>query len=259
MQLICNVILFSIFHLLGWGAWLREIISSLVHASHYWKYNGTFSPSFGVIEDNDAEEVSDNGIRSPDWELPALFCVPEWIFTPEVTISSVCALKSHPSEVMGSCQRAVARLTWFAALASRDGITPQIRRVPLGLPVVALHVFIHTSPFTSLSGAVYKHIKGDGTFLLLESCFRSKVLWQSFIRFHLCLSTSHLAAWFSCLCCWLATGTCCAPSPMLPSMGFVGGLTSSYSFHLLQPCLMRWILSPITLVFFCCRIYLSWT
>lgn len=33
--------------------------------------------SFCVIEDNDAEEVSDNGIRSPDWELPALFCVPE--------------------------------------------------------------------------------------------------------------------------------------------------------------------------------------
>lgn len=127
MQLIHNVILFSIFHLLGWGAWLREIISSFVHASHYCKYDDTFSPSFGVIEDNDAEEVSDNGIRSPDWELPALFCVPEWIFTPEVTISSICALKSHPSVVMGSCQRAVARLTWFTALASRDGITPEVQ------------------------------------------------------------------------------------------------------------------------------------
>lgn len=118
MQLICNIILFSIFQL-GWGAWLREIISPLVHASHYWKYNGTFSPSFGVIEDNDAEEVSDNGIRSPEWELPALFCVPEWIFTPEVTISSVCALKSHPSVVMGSCQRAASRLTVCSSCQQR--------------------------------------------------------------------------------------------------------------------------------------------
>lgn len=94
---------------------------------------------------------------------------------------------------------------------------------------------------------------------LVGKLFRSKVLWQSFIRFHLCLCTSHLAVWFSCLCCWLATSTCCAPSLMLPSMGVVGGVTSSCSFHLLQPCLMRWIPSLITPGFFCCWIYLSRT
>lgn len=69
--------------------------------------------SFCVIEDNDAEEVSDNGIRSPDWELPALFCVPEWIFTPEVIIRSICAVRSHPSgAVIWRCQRAEAGLTF---------------------------------------------------------------------------------------------------------------------------------------------------
>lgn len=36
----------EIFLLFGWGAWLREIISSLVRASHYWKYNSLFCSVF---------------------------------------------------------------------------------------------------------------------------------------------------------------------------------------------------------------------
>lgn len=57
----------------------------------------------------------------------------------------------------------------------RQNIIIQVRRVPLSLPVVALNVFVHTSPFISLSGAVYKHTEGDGTFLLLlESCSEAK-------------------------------------------------------------------------------------
>lgn len=96
--------------------------------------------------------------------------------------------------------------------------------------LLPLHVFVHSFPFINISVSVEKQMEGVRMFrLLLESCFRSELLCQSFMKSsictYLCPISLFLFNFFNFL---LALSTSANSSPSLLLLS--GGIYSAGSY-----------------------------